>query len=127
MKLQNGLKPVRPDHRDFDFHKSFGTAIPPTFPTEYNTDANLWQPDQNAMGLPFGCTGFTQASLCEDEDGSKCDPAYIYDHTSPFVRDRGRDIRASLDVIRKNNLREYDTGHVAPGTQRTAYFNIRAI
>jgi hypothetical protein len=123
--IQSGLNPIKPDHRDFDFHKSFGAAVPPTFPTEYNTDAGLWTPDQNAMALPFGCTGFTQASLCEDEDGTQYDPADVYDHTPPGTRDRGRDIRASLDVIRKNDLVEYLKG-VKPGTHRTAYFNVRA-
>lgn len=124
--IRGGAKPTRPDHRDFDFHKSFGSVVPPTFPTEYNVDAGLWMPDQNAMALEFGCTGFTQGSLCEDEDGSQYDPAYIYRNTPPYD-DGGRDIRASLDFIRKSDLHEYGSVNgFTPGTRRTAYFNVRA-
>jgi hypothetical protein len=123
MQLKSGTQPTHIDYRDFDFAKSFGLAAPPAFPAEYNVDAQLWQPDQNAMGLPFGCTGFTQASLCEDEDGTQYDPAYIYRQTPPFD-EGGRDIRKSLDFIRKNDLKKYLKG-VVTGTKRTAYFNIR--
>jgi hypothetical protein len=121
--MQSGLKRTRKDHRDYDFHKSFGTT-PTALPNALNVDAGLWVPDQNAMALPNGCTGFTQADLCSDEDGVIRDPADVYFNTPPF--DSGpRNIRDSLNVIRTRGVVTY-LSRAVPGDQRTAYYNVRA-
>lgn len=122
--IHNGAQPTRIDHRDYDLVKSFGLTTVPDFPAELNLDNGLWNPDQNAMALPFGCTGFTQADLCADEDGVIYDPKDVYVNTPPYD-DGGRDIRAALDTVRKRGVRKY-LSLDAPGNKRTAYFNIRA-
>jgi hypothetical protein len=79
-----GLDKIRPDHRDFDFHLSFGSPTSlPSFPLEYCTDLNLWMPSQNAMALPLGCTGFAGADAAADEDGVLYDPGDLYRRTPP--------------------------------------------
>lgn len=122
--IKSGAQKTRIDHRDFDLVKSFGLTTVPDFPAELNLDNGLWNPDQNAMAMPFGCTGFTQADLCADEDGIIYDPKDVYINTAPYD-EGGRDIRAALDTIRKRGVRPYLTEN-APSNQRTAYFNIRA-
>ena len=66
-----------PDHRDRSYPRTFGSVR--SFPDSFNTDAGLTMPDQNADGLPMGCTGYTQSELCGDEDKTVYDPKYTYD------------------------------------------------
>ena len=120
--IQTGLKKVRKDHRDYSYIKTYG-IVPTTLPDEYMADADMWMPDQMAMGLPMGCTGFTQADLCTDEDGIIYDPRDLYEATPPGGRD-GRDIRNSLKTLVSRGVRPYLTTD-APGNKRTAYFNIQ--
>lgn len=63
MMLQ-GTGFTKKSHRDYS-HKSFGSIQVP-FPPEYNTDAGLAIPNQNAEGLPYGCTDETQSELSND-------------------------------------------------------------
>lgn len=118
-----GLQKIRRDHRDFDFHKSFGT-VQTSLPASFDVDANLWMPDQNAMGLPMGCTGFAQSDLCADEDGVIYDPQDLYLNTPPGGLN-GRDIRDSLKTLETRGVREYITSN-ALGNKRTAYFNVQS-
>lgn len=99
--VQNGIQKTKRDHRDYSFHKTFGTTRfdVGSLPQEFNIDAGLWMPDQNAFGLPFGCTGFTQGDLIADQDKEIPNPAYIYDATPPHDRSLGRSLRASFKVI----------------------------
>lgn len=70
--MRNGARPTKPRHLNFDFIKSFhpqiyaGTAEYPTFPPEYLTDDGSWMPDQNADGLPDGCTDYGTANLAKN-------------------------------------------------------------
>src|SRR5712664_1369790 len=64
--MKHGARPLKPDHRDYDFHKSFGSIAPSKFADSYSTDAKLNMPDQNADGLPYGCTDYSQAELGDD-------------------------------------------------------------
>lgn len=65
----NGTKPHRLKFWEFDYIKSFhpeiamGTASYPQFPAEFLTDKTGWKPDQNADGLPFGCTSYATTKL----------------------------------------------------------------
>lgn len=130
--VQNGTFKVKKDLRDYDFLKSRalgGVSVnADDLPSEFNVDAGLWMPNQNQMGLPYGCTGFTQADLCADEDGVLYDPGDIYRATpTPLGGDPngGRNIRESLAVVCKKDrpLKRY----LADGTgnPRPAYFTVK--
>ncbi len=118
--MKSGLKPTRPDHRDYDFLKSHGFGA--TFaqlPPEYSVENGLWVPNQNDAEpvftnppLPFGCTDYTQADICADEDGKLYNPAEIEAITHANA-EMGGDIRAALKAIQGL-------------WGRTAYFNIRS-
>jgi hypothetical protein len=120
-----GLDKIRPDHRDFDFHLSFGSPTSlPSFPLEYCTDLNLWMPSQNAMALPLGCTGFAGADAAADEDGVLYDPGDLYRRTPPGTDDQGRDMRKMLSTLTGSDLKRY-LGDTVAGSKRTAYFQIK--
>ncbi len=96
----SGVKPVRPDNRDKSHTATFGAITPSSFPDNFDTDAGLTCPDQNAEGLPNGCTGYTQSELCTDEDKVIYKPQFTYDVTRLMEgvpgQDIGCDIRDSL-------------------------------
>lgn len=98
--MNSGTKPTRLSHKDFDYHQTFGTVVPPSFPDEYLTDAGLDMPDQNAEGLPFGCTDVTQAELCIDETLEVVSPLILEAITHANALG-GFDIRSSLDAAMK--------------------------
>lgn len=98
--MNSGTKPTRLSHKDFDYHQTFGTVAPPSFPDEVVTDAGLDMPDQNAEGLPFGCTDVTQAELCIDETLEVVSPLNLEAVTHANALG-GFDIRSSLDAATK--------------------------
>ncbi len=124
--LKSGLRPIKHDHRDFDYFKSkkLGAVIssfPAAFPDSYNTDAKLWIPNQNAGStlftppvppMPYGCTNYTQSDLCADEDKKLYSPLLLENITHANANG-GSDLRTSLNAATKN----------IPG--HPAYFNIR--
>src|SRR6267154_5967863 len=98
--IGNGVKPVKRDHRDFSATRTFGGFVHLTFPENYSCDNGGGFPDHNADGLPEGCTGFTQAELCRDEDMLEFLPRYTYDKTllmEGSQEGEGCDIRDSLN------------------------------
>jgi hypothetical protein len=103
---RNGTRPSRVDHRDYDFHRSFGSIAPPLFPENYDTDAGLWVPDQNAPeptfgnpALPYGCTDYTQADLAADLAGKLFNPGTLEALTHANAQG-GYSIRNSLQAAR---------------------------
>lgn len=130
---KSGLRPLRPDHRDFDYLKTkkFG-AVLPDFPTDYNVDAGFWAPDQNEGSnlfnppvppMPYGCTNFTQNDLCSDEDKVLYNPAYTESKTHANAHG-GTDLRTSLASIVYDGVQ--DQKGVVFKKLHPAYFNIRA-
>ncbi len=111
--MQSGTGPTRQKHTDRDLNKSFGAAIPPSFPDEYFCDAELTMPDQNADGQPYGCTNYSQAELANDLTGKLHSPADLEAVTHANAKG-GYDIRDSLDAARKLGW-------------FTGYYNIRPI
>lgn len=75
--MNYGAKPTPLSHKDYDFIRTMGAPISPKFPPEYNTDANVWMPNQNepqsVLGgipaLPYGCTEYITADLDNDLSG----------------------------------------------------------
>lgn len=117
--IKSGLKPIKPDRRDYDFHKSFG-SVPTTLPDNYSADANIWVPNQDLPNdsfsppipaLPTGCTDYAQTDLCIDEDGVLLNPMLIENVTHANANG-GCDLRVSLSAAKKV-------------FNRTGYFNIR--
>lgn len=118
--MKNGLLPTPYDSRDYDFHKTFGAAVAPDFPESYNADAGLWMPNQNfgsdlfdpaVPPMPFGCTNYSQADLCADDDQELKNPVRLEEITHANAKG-GIDMRTSLNAAKKV-------------FGRTAYFNIR--
>jgi hypothetical protein len=122
--MNHGLLLEPTDHRDYDFHKTFGSTFydTNTLPNHYTADAGLTTPDQNADGFPMGCTGYTQTDLCTDQDGAVYDAGEFYLSTPPGGLD-GRFIRASLKLLTNRGPRTKDGTAGAP---RDAFYNIRA-
>lgn len=77
----SGLKPLKPDTRNYSFPRTFGATTPLLLPDAYNCDSGLTNPNQNADGYPEGCTGYTQSELCVDEDAVVYKPSYTYKQT----------------------------------------------
>ena len=98
----SGVFKICPDHRDYSFHRTFGGT---TEFTPCNYDAGFPIPDQDADGLPYGCTGYSSGNLCQDEDKVQYYPKFTYDQTlaeegifpdNPNFEKVGCDVRDSL-------------------------------
>lgn len=76
--MMTGLKFIRKDHRDYSFPRTFGST---TAFTSCNFDAGFPILNQNTDGLPEGCTGYCQTSICQDEDKKQYLPRFTYDQT----------------------------------------------
>lgn len=118
--LKNGTGPTKQSHKDYS-HRSFGAVSVP-FPPEYNTDAGLDMPDQNAVGLPYGCTDETQSEISNDLVQQNKTSPFTLDAVTQANQRGGYDVRESLkwclpsDILHPNRL-----GWI------TAFFNIEAI
>jgi hypothetical protein len=84
-----GAHPTKPDNRDYDFHKTFGT-VNATVQGDFNLDVSLGFPDQEKENdtflpaippLPEGCTGYTTTEICQDKDHIKYRPDFTYNKT----------------------------------------------
>lgn len=107
--IKSGLKPNKIDHRDWDFHKSFGTILGKTsFPANFTTDAGLTMPNQELPNiqftptipaLPFGCTSYVVSELAIDlgNPPSLVNPMLIENVTRANAS-RGYDLRKALLV-----------------------------
>lgn len=79
--IAHGLQPLKPDHRDYDYHRTFGAVVPSIFPDSFSVDPGLTMPDQNADGYPEGCTSYAQTDLCTDTDHIIYKPPFTYKWT----------------------------------------------
>lgn len=126
--MKTGVQKVRKDHRDYSFPRTFGATN--TFPDSFDLDAGFGFPDQNEDGLPEGCTGYTQASICEDEDKAHYKPSYTYDQTrrmaGTYPQPVACDIRTALKstiVYGVQGIFETTDGQ-AGIHRRGAYYNV---
>ncbi len=100
--IQTGVR-CNPDHRDYSHTKTFGSIT--SFPEEFNTDLGVTNPNQNAEGLPFGCTGYTQAEVCSDQDGTIYKPSYTYLKTQMMEGTTGQNIGCDIrDSLKSTNV-----------------------
>lgn len=101
--MKNGLKPLKKDHRDYSFHRTFGGVTPLSLPAEFSVDAGFGFPDQVADGLFEACTAYAQLELCTVQDGVFYnDYETLYRQTLAFEDapfGEGCDIRDSLKAL----------------------------
>lgn len=103
--IKNGTRPTKPRHLNRDYLKSFhpqiyaGTQAPPVFPAEFLTDDGSWMPNQNADGLPEGCTDYAQSNLAKNL-GESVTPQELEAVTHANASG-GYSIQMSLDAARK--------------------------
>ena len=114
------------DHRDWDFHKTFGTVIM-NLPNELILDAGLWIPNQNSYepifgnpSMPYGCTDYTSNDVCANQDGILYNPAFTESVTHANTTG-GTDIRTSLLSTIKQGTQTKDGTIV----KRTGVFNVQ--
>lgn len=99
--IQDGYLKRFTDHKDFDLIKSFGdTDDTSGLPARYIVDSLKDMSDQNAVGLPFACTAFSQTELASDQTGETYDVSEFYQSTPPGGNS-GRDMRDSLKLLVK--------------------------
>lgn len=120
MAIKQGTKPTKVSHKDYS-HRSFG-AIRVPFPPEYNTDAGLDMPDQNAQGLEFGCTDETQSQLTNDLVQKEDTNPWQLEAITHANRLGGYDVRDALTwCLPPDPLHPKRLGWI------TGFFNIEAI
>lgn len=120
----NGVKPVKRDHRDRSATRTLGASSIAVFPNSFSVDNSFGFPDQDADGLPEGCTGYAQANVCADEDGVQYVPKYTYDQTLAMEGSKegvGCDIR---DSLKSTILYGVSKDGVNGGNNRAAYYVI---
>lgn len=121
-----GLKPFKKDHRDRSFPATFGSTT--DFPRELDLDAGFGFPDQDALGFPEGCTGFTQSEICQDLDKRKYNPDYTYKKTLMMMNAPAGspcDIRQSLKSTIVYGVQSgTETDEQAGTHRRGAYYNV---
>lgn len=75
--MNHGTRPVAPHPKQYSFPLTFGTVN--TFPDEFNPPARVL--DQNADGLPMGCTAETVRQSVFANTDTDPNPNSIYDLT----------------------------------------------
>lgn len=106
--MNNGVLPVKKDHRAYSATRTLGAlgALAPDLsllPESYNCDAQFRFPDQNAEGLPQGCTGYAQSELCQNEDGIPYQARYTYDKTL-FLEGKKEGVPCNIENSLKTTL-----------------------
>lgn len=99
--MKSGARPTKIDHRDYDLHRTFGSIAPAQFPDSYFTDAGLDIPNQDALGLPYGCTDFTQSELANDIVEKEQYTPQELEAVTHANASGGLDVRTSLDAASK--------------------------
>ena len=127
--IQNGLKPIALDLRDYSAARTFGSVAPHTFAENYSVDTGKTMADQNADGLFQGCTGYTQTDNLVDEMGSILKASYTYFKTCMMEGhgyNQGCDIRTSLKSTQVYGVQELaeTTDQEAEKHRGGKYFNV---
>lgn len=125
--MQNGTGPRLRKKTDYSYERTFGATF--ALPTELNLDAGLTMPDQNAIGMPYGCTGMTQADISGDEDGAIYDPHFTYDKTRLIENTVGQDVGCLIeDSIKSTRVygvkKPSETEQQARDHRRGQYFDV---
>lgn len=126
--IHSGVYPVLPDHRDYSYPRTFGAVT--VFAENMNLDAGFGFPNQDKDGYPYGCTGYAQSEVAQDEDKIKYYPWYPYNKTrvmeGTWPEDVGCDIRDSLNstivygLLADGELTDEQAGY----HRRGAFYNV---
>lgn len=91
--IKNGVLPNRKDHRDYSYHRTFGSVILSRIPDEFDFDVHLTMPDQNADGLYQACTSYTHTDIYTDETKQLSSPLELYKKTMEVLGIKSTDSR----------------------------------
>ena len=132
--MKSGVNPVKLDHRDYSFGRTFGAVSPETFGDSLNTDLGLTMPNQDADGFPYGCTSYTQTDISTDEQHVIFLPRFTYDQTmmmmgilpgDPDYEKVGCDLRDSLNSTIVYGMQpQGQPAGVSLNYRNGAYFNV---
>lgn len=75
--ILHGTRPARHISRERIFHKHFGGVATAALP-DFNLDAGLTMPDQEADNAPTECVGYTAADILTDITKVPIDPDFSY-------------------------------------------------
>ena len=130
--LKPGLRPIKPDRRDYSFIPTFGAT---TFdvkglPKQFSLYDGRQIPDQNQPDMRFtpplpplhyGCTGESISMYSGIQDNNLYSPLFNYENTYPYVHTTGRDMRKVIQHAIDVGLMD-DKGEV--GNHRAEYFHV---
>lgn len=128
--IQNGAKPTAPNPKQLSFSGTFGTVShAAVLPDTFDADAHLEQPDQNADGLPYGCTDYCVRELATSEEGVLFETGYNYGQSRTFEgkagRNEGVSIKDAFKCATVYGLKKRDDPTVDPLTYRRApYYEV---
>lgn len=105
--MKNGARPIKPDHRDYCYHRSFGSVEQtPVFPLTLNVDAGLTMPNQSSEDMEFspsvppipeGCTDEGIADVSTDQSLILRNP-YSIEEITHANQNGGSEIRPALQA-----------------------------
>lgn len=130
--FEHGTQPTKLDKRDYSYHKTFGSIIPPSYPESLDLDAGFGCPNQNMPNeyfgipaLPAGCTEYTVNEICGDEDKARYNPGYTESKIHASANG-GTDMRVAFNSPCEHGvqLKEEATIFEALGHKRAAYFRV---
>lgn len=75
--IKSGTRPAKHIYKEKKFHKHFGSVSTANIP-DFNLDAGLTMPDQNADGGGYECVGYTIADILTDYFKVPFSPDFSY-------------------------------------------------
>ncbi len=102
MPSPNSLRPTKTDPKDvrFSFERHFGAVA--EFPDEFDSDAGLTNPNQNAENRPSACTAYTVTDIGTDQDKEPYSVDYQLSRTFEVMNvdsnQEGADARTAFKV-----------------------------
>lgn len=127
--MKRGLLPIkRKDHRTYDFHRTFGTAV--LTPAEFNFDLTNIFPDQDLDGLHNGCTAYAVNDVASNDDKTYFDDqAFTYSNTK-FMLGLEGDVPVDVMTALKSGTvygvkKKSETSAQALDHRRSPYFIIK--
>lgn len=130
--MRLGLSAIKfKDHRTFDFAKTFGSVSPDVIPQEFNFDVSSVFPDQNADGLPNGCTAYTENDVASSDDklGYYDDQLFTYNNTKQIEGVSGQVPVSIMDALKAGTVygvkKKSETPDQALCHRRAPYFIVK--
>lgn len=104
--FKSGLKPQKPDRRDYSHHKTYGSVGTIELPDEYVLPSGILN-----QGVGFKCTAYSTAAVEETHFGYPFDPEWFYDQegveAGAFSSD-GYDMRTTMATAKDRGVKPLD-------------------